>query len=407
MFAALARDFRTAPITFVLLAASVVLFFAVELEQTRKKDALARRSYGAVSELFFVNGEDIHGPFDLWDGPWWRWVRIPASAFHHANLLHLFFNVSTLWFLGPLMERRMRRVTYLSFWFFASLIPMLSEFYLQHLPIGLSGVGCAMFGWCLVERWHDPAVAHRVHDGVVRNLWGCLFVCVALTAAGLLNIANLAHFVGVGYGWLNARASRARFGGLMWLGGHLLIPVAIYGVLHPVWIGRYHAFVGRQLAHDKGLTTGVPFFQEAVRRDPALPSAWISLASERVAQADFLAGWELAIKGLEYNRSSDELENLCRAIWGLLPQKERDAAMQVLKKTFLDESDAWSKRLIAAAPPAKGPEVSPLVELLQQEYDSREQQLEEAARKGRTGRKRKAPAIDPDHEGSAVEGRTL
>lgn len=407
MFAALARDFRKAPITFVLLAASVVLFFAVEFEQTRVADVMARNTFGGVRDLYI---KEIHGPFDLWDGPWWRWLRIPASAFHHANLLHLFFNVSTLWFLGPLMERRMRRVAYLSFWFFAALIPMLSEFYLQHHPIGLSGVGCAMFGWCLVARHDDSGIADRVHDGVVKNLWACLMICVVLTAAGLLNIANLAHFVGVGYGWLNARASRARFGWLMWLGGHLLVPVAVYGVLHPIWIGRYHAFVGRQMAQARDLTAGVPFFQEAVRRDPALPTVWVSLASERASQADLLAAWKLAITGLEYNRSSSELENLSRLIWRLLPEAKHDEATQALKKTFLDESDAWAKRLIAAVPQPQTQAVSPLIDLLPTDRDWETRQpndSSETSRDGRRGRKRKAPEINPDQEGSAVEGRTL
>ena len=172
MFAALARDFRLAPVTFLMLAASVVLFFAVELHRTQKDDPLGgRRTFGTVDGLAFVGEDEVHGPFDLWDGPWWRWVRIPISAFHHANMLHLFFNVSTLWFLGPLLERRLRRVTYLGFWFFAAVVPFLPEYFLEHYPIGLSGVACAMFGWCLVERHFDAAVESRMHDGAVRGFW--------------------------------------------------------------------------------------------------------------------------------------------------------------------------------------------------------------------------------------------
>ncbi len=410
MIAALARDFRKAPITFVMIAVSVFLFIAVEYQQTRNKDAMALSSFGRVVDMSFVGGEDVHGPFELWNGSWWRWLRIPASSFHHGGLLHLFCNVSSLWFLGPLMERRMRRVSYLSFWFFAALIPMLPEYFLQHLPIGLSGVVCAMFGWCLVERRYDPAVADRVHDGVVRNLWTCLIACVVLTAVDLLHIANLAHFVGVAYGWLNARASRARLGWLMWLAGHLLVPVAVYGVLHPVWIGRYHAFKGRQVAQESGLSVGVPFFQEAVRRDPALPSVWVRLASERATQMDLLAAWKFAITGLEYNRSSDELENLSRAIWRLVPADKQDEATQALQKTFLSEADAWSKRLIAVAPTAKPLVVSPLIDLLPTERDwdtFKSDESREPPPTGRRGRKRKSPEINPDQDGSAAEGRTL
>ena len=410
MFAALARDFRKAPITFVMIAVSVVLFLAAEYQQTRNKDVMGLSSLGRVVDLSFVGGEDVHGPFDLWSGPWWRWLRIPASSFHHGGVLHLAFNASSLWFLGPLMERRLRKTTYLSFWFFAALIPMLPEYFMQHIAIGLSGVVCAMFGWCLVERRYDSAVAYRVHDGVVRNLWTCLIVCVVLTAANVLNIANLAHFVGVGYGWLNARASRARFGWLIWLGGHLLVPVAVYGVLHPIWIGRYHAYKGRQVAQESGLSAGAPYFQEAVRRDPTLPSIWVRLAGERATQVDLLAAWKYAITGLEYNRSSNELENLSRAIWRLMPADKHDEAMQVLQKTFLSEADAWSKRLIAVAPTAKESVVSPLIDLLptERDWDSfKSDESHEPSPTGRRGRKRKSPEIDPDNDGSAVEGRTL
>ena len=120
MFAALRRDFRFAPVTFSLLAASVVLFIAVEMAESRIEDPRgARHVFGMVVMLGFGKSDEVSGPFALWDGPWWRWLRIPASAFHHANLMHLFFNVSTLWVLGPLLERRMRRAAYLGFWFFA------------------------------------------------------------------------------------------------------------------------------------------------------------------------------------------------------------------------------------------------------------------------------------------------
>ncbi len=410
MFAALVRDFRKAPITFILIAVSVALFFAAEYQQTRNKDVMSLGTLGRVVDLSFVGGEDVHGPFDLWSGPWWRWLRIPASSFHHGGILHLFFNASSLWFLGPLMERRLRKTAYLSFWFFAALIPMLPEYFMQHIPIGLSGVVCAMFGWCLVERRYDSAVAYRVHDGVVRNLWTCLIVCVVLTAANVLNIANLAHFAGVGYGWLNARAARARFGWLMWLGGHLLVPVAVFGVIYPIWIGRYHAFKGRQAAQENGLSAGVPFLQEAVRRDPTLPSIWVRLASERATQLDLVAAWKFAITGLDFNRSSNELENLARAIWRLIPADKQAEAMQELQKTFLSEADAWSKRLIAVAPNAKAQSSSPLIDMLpaEGEWESLQpSQSDEPSPTGRRGRKRKSPEINPDQDGSAVEGRTL
>lgn len=411
MFAALARDFRKAPITFVMIAASVVLFFAVEVERTRTHENDVRSKLGAIDRMVYIGGEDVFGPTMLWSGPWWRWLRIPMSAFHHANLLHLVCNVSSLWFFGPLMERRLRRVSYFSFWLFASTVPILAEVYMEKYAIGLSGVACALFGWCLCERHFDSSVAYRVNDGVVRYTWVFLIGCVVITALGIMSIANLAHFVGVAYGWLNARVSRARFGWLFWLAGHALLPVAIYGAVHPFWIGRYHAHLGlHALSTEKAWTNAIPHFQEAVRRDPALPSVWVRLASERATQFDLMAAWKLALTGLEYNRTSHELENLARAIWRLIPKQQQDEAMQILKKTFVGEADTWSKRLIAAAPTTKPKTESPLMDLFPTESDwdtFKSDESHEPLPNGRRPRKRKSPEINPDNDGSAVEGQTL
>lgn len=403
MFAALRRDFRFAPVTFSLLAASVVLFIAVELARPKIQDPKGvSHVFGMVVTLHFGNEDDVSGPFALWDGPWWRWLRIPASAFHHANVLHLFFNVSTLWVLGPLLERRMRRAAYLGFWFFASLVPLLPEYFLGSTPLGLSGVACAMFGWCLIERQFDPAVARRLSEQAIRSFWIFLFAMLILTAIDVLHIANVAHFTGVAYGWLNARASHHRTGRRAWVAAHALLPAAIYLLLHPFWNANYHALLGRR-AED--LSAGVPHFREAVRRDPALPHVWLSLADERARSGDFLAAWRLVIDGLRHNRSSSVLTDAARRVWTMLPAADRKDAREVLQTAFAGETAEWSERLRLADAPA------PVFNgwLLGEPVDAGGLPLEEDATKpeGRRGRKRPAKPIDPEQIDSAAEGRTL
>src|SRR5690606_21738384 len=56
-----------------------------------------------------VDGEVLFGPFDLWDGQWWR---IPISGFHHAGFVHLIVNCLSMVTLGQLLERRMPRWLY-------------------------------------------------------------------------------------------------------------------------------------------------------------------------------------------------------------------------------------------------------------------------------------------------------
>lgn len=404
MFAALRRDFRSAPVTFCLLAAAVVLFLAVELSSSNGSIQEARRDFGAVAGRQYE--EEVHGPFDLWDGPWWRWLRIPISAFHHGNLLHLVLNVLSIWALGPLMERRLRRTAYLGFWFFSATVSLLPEIYLGLYPVGLSGTWCAMFGWCLIERQYDPQIARRLHEQAVVSIWMFLFLFVGLTALGVMHVANVAHFTGVGYGWLNARAARSRSGRKAWVASHALLPLAIYGVLHPFWNASYHAFQGRRL---DDLSAAVPHFQEAVRLDPALPRVWLSLAAERELAGDLLDSWRLTITGLQHNRSSEKLTNFARDVWLLLPEQDREAARKTLQDAFASDSTAWEERLrMSAAAVVQQPgsllddwpgEAANEFEPLSAEGD--------LSKSGRRGRKRSAKPIDPDQADSASEGRTL
>lgn len=391
MFAALRRDFRSAPVTFCLLAAAVVLFFAVEFSASSSSREEARRDFGAVTGRQYE--EEVHGPFDLWDGPGWRWLRITISAFHHGNLLHLVFNVSSLWMLGPLMERRMRRSAYLSFWFFSATISLLPEFYLGHYPVGLSGTWCAMFGWCLIERQFDAAIARRLHDQAVASIWFFLFLFVGLTAADILPVANVAHFTGVAYGWLNARAARSRVGRKAWVASHLLLPLAISGVLHPIWNPSYHAFQGRRM---ESLADGVPHFREAVRLEPALPKVWLSLAAERGLAGDLLASWRLAVSGLQHNRSNEGLTSFARDLWRLIPESDRAEARNVLKAAFAGDTADWEARLKMSNASVNQPD-----EPISDELPS------DGLPSERRGRTRITKPIDPDQTDSAAEGRTL
>ena len=398
MLAALRRDFRFAPVTFCLLAAAVVLFLAVEFTGSGSSHSESQRTFGAVVGRQYE--EEVTGPFDLWAGSWWRWLRIPASAFHHGGLLHLVFNVSSMWVMGPMMERRMRRAAYISFWFLSATVTMLSEFYLGHYAIGLSGVGCAMFGWCLIERQFDPQIARRLNDQAVFGMWMFLFLFVGLTALNIVSIANVAHFVGVGYGWLNARAARSRKGRLAWIASHALLPLAIFGVLHPFWDARYHAFLGRR---EGKMADAVPHFREAVRRDPALPRVWESLAVERAVQHEWLEAWRLAISGLQHNRSSKELTELARELWLMLPQTDREPARSELAKAFPSDTPAWEERLHVSAASMDQQSTSLLDEWLS-DFSIGPGQSKPF---GSQGRKPPAKPVDPDRVDSAAEGRTL
>jgi membrane associated rhomboid family serine protease len=62
----------------------------------------AQRQWGAAVSLEITSYDDapdmvhrqLKGPFDLWAGEWWR---MPVSAFHHGDLVHLLLNCSAAW----------------------------------------------------------------------------------------------------------------------------------------------------------------------------------------------------------------------------------------------------------------------------------------------------------------------
>ena len=89
------RLLRVAPVTAECLFVCSALFaacLAQSWEGQHFRDV--QREWGANTTLqvFAIKGDrreavdaELNGPFDLWDGQWWR---IPISAFHHADIAH-------------------------------------------------------------------------------------------------------------------------------------------------------------------------------------------------------------------------------------------------------------------------------------------------------------------------------
>lgn len=405
MLAGLRRDFRLAPLTFLLLAGTVLLFLVVEFSRGKGDDRRnsGRHAFGSV-ERFEMNADHgVYGPFDLWQGPWWRWWRIPASAFHHGNLLHLVCNISMLWYLGPLLERRMGWWRYLAFWLFAALVPLLPEYLLEQSSIGLSGLGCAMFGWCLVEREFDSAVANRVHDGVVKSTWMFLVGCIVVTTLGLYPIANVAHFAGVGYGWLVARGGRWRSWRLAVRLGHVIVvPLGIWLVLHPFWNARYHAYCGVRAAVQEDHAAAERHYREATRLNSGLSLPWHELARAQLKQDNVLQAWRISVDGLKANRSSKSLTELVQYVWQQLPKSDRAAGRKHLETAFAGETEVWIKRLQLADHPVVDADLG---DMLRELFPG--SRPDESGSPPDASPRRKRPKVDPDQNDSAAEGQLL
>lgn len=352
-WAAFLRPWRRLPVTSGVIALCAALFLIVEWDRTatggdweaelRRWGGVAPQEYSQQVGPLLIREPELRGPFDLWSGEWWR---VPVSALHHANLLHLLTNCLSLWALGLLLEPRLGRGRYLLFLIAAATISMLPEFMRGQYAVGISGAICAMFGMLLVVRRRDPIVATVLTDSVVWFAFAWLIGGIILTMLEIVPMANAAHFTGLAYGWLAGqvvfgRWAHRRLPRFLFLAGHLALLPAFWYVTHPIGNGSYHWYLAyrdpeRQMTH----------LQRAVEVDPTLDRVWGQLALQQIQQGNKLAAWRTALAALDGNRFNERLVRFTRAVWdSLQTREERRQARDELQQRFGDEIDAWERRL--------------------------------------------------------------
>jgi membrane associated rhomboid family serine protease len=99
----------------------------------------------------FYDKTILFGPF-VAHGDWWRLI---TSAFLHANLLHIGFNMLALWWIGAPVENYLGRTRYLGLYFVAGLAGSAGA--LLQAPttptLGASGAIFGILGAMLVLEW--------------------------------------------------------------------------------------------------------------------------------------------------------------------------------------------------------------------------------------------------------------
>lgn len=375
----------------------------------------AQREWGAAVslQLYSVRGEErvpfdstLFGPFDVWDGEWWR---IPVSAFHHADLLHLLMNMSAAWFFGSRLERQWGSFRYLIFLFPAVLFPILAEFAVGHTAVGFSGAICAIFGAHLAMR--RLADDRTLNDFVVRCTMAFLVLCLWSNALGLTRIANVAHFAGLSYGFIAASVMCGQMtGSALWkaifiMAHTVALPILDY-VMTPVDCGRYHWYTAE---HKPGPLERVHRLQKAVTCDPLLAGAWRRLADEQLP--DYSMAWETLLEGLSHDPTDVELIEAVRRVWRRIPTGiARSHAEDELKRIFGERAGAWRHQIrqvsqvdakpeIETAPEAPPPVVDEKLYRLDRKIDldwapaSPQQQV--------------VPPVNPNADNSAGEGTSI
>jgi len=213
----------------------------------------------------------------LWRGELWR---LPLNTLHHANLVHVGFNLYVFWILGAICELAIGSWRYALFLLGAALATTAaSELTIEQGAIGLSGVLFAVFGLMLHLRKRNVFCAQALPPRAIQFLIGWLFLCILLTVTGILPIANVAHFSGLIYGWLAGwafysthRWLRTRRAGFV-VAHALLIPAGLY-IWRPVYDASYHFYLGVEA---KDPAVEMQEYRRALELRPDFPEAQFNL----------------------------------------------------------------------------------------------------------------------------------
>ena len=271
------------------------------------------------------------------------------SAFHHANLIHLLFNMTTGWYLGKRLEQYWGRTRYTVFVIPAIFLPIMAELAIGRAVIGFSGVVSAILGALVVLREFQPRVAHEFSETAAR-LGICAIVGFwIVTILEIDHFANATHFAGFAYGALIASLSPEAWGHRwIWrcglVGAYLSVIVGMLPVSRPVWIAKYHWYVAMKAT---SVSDRDQSLKKALEIDPTLSGAWIRWSLLAESHDDLLTAWNRGLEGLRANPSSVPLLQELRRIWRHLDGTQRMEADKSLRVTFGKRAKAWMEQVRA------------------------------------------------------------
>lgn len=413
------REFSIS-VTAILLGACVGMFVACAGQSAMRHErfADAQRAWGAIQTLYVVEihdgirravETDLSGPFDIWNGQWWR---IPLTSFHHENVIHLVFNLAGGWYLGQRLERYWGHWRMLLFFIPATIVPVMAELAWGYAMIGFSGVVFAILGALVVLRMFDRQVAVEFPAEAADAGMAAIVVCWLFSLSGLHSFADTAHIVGFFYGvvvaWVvNGTHSHP----LLWrcaLGiAHLTIPLGIVEVVSPQWNGRYHWY---QATIVRSLDQKDVDLHRAIQCDPKLTGAWLrwaEVAEER--EYPFIA-WSRLMSGLKMNRSSGPLIDAARKMWRHFGAEQRNEAESLTAATFGAQAGIWIKQFrasSAALSPESNEEVSEVESDVDLKQFSLEQKVDLPSLEDFSIRSNQRLPINPEIQNDASEGKTL
>ena len=192
------RDYGFGPLTFVLIAISVVVAFYSRLGADRQAIMRLFITDYTVSDLLLRWNlpEILHGQF-------WRLI---TPIFIHFGLLHIFFNMVWLRDLGSMIEGRQSSWTLAVLVLAVAVCSNLAQF-LVGGPVfgGMSGVVYGLLCYIWMRGRFDPGSGLYLHPTTVTMMIIWFFACLVGIIPDVANAAHAAGLVlGLAWGYLSS-----------------------------------------------------------------------------------------------------------------------------------------------------------------------------------------------------------
>lgn len=229
---------------------------------------------------------DISGLIDTAEarrGEPWRFL---TTALPHANLLHLFFNLSWWWSYGSLVESTWGGARLLAMAALCALASMAGELAFFGVGIGLSGVVYGLWAFFAVLEGHDRRTLGAADKRTSNLFVFWFFFCIAMTVFDILPVANAAHgfgaLIGAGIGACVRYKGQKRAAAIAGTGALACLLVFLAMVCRP-WVNLGHDAYGEMRLGTKALenergSEAIRWLEDAVRIDPKMASAWWNLS---------------------------------------------------------------------------------------------------------------------------------
>jgi membrane associated rhomboid family serine protease len=419
---------RLAPITAELTIVCLVIFAScfVPSRLSRERFADRQRECGAIQTQRLVESWDgvgrtsdleLYGPLDLWEGPQWKtqsW-RIPLTAIHHDDLLHLLICLGAAWYLGSRLEQHWGSFTMCLFLLPAICLPVLAELAAGQAMMGFSGVVCAMLGALVILREYDNNVAARFSLEAAQVGMSMIAVGWLASVAGDLAFPTLGHLAGFAYGSLvgildvyGRRQSRPYiFRWVMLILSVFCFTPGTFLVCHPTWLARYHWY---QAISSKSPAETKRHLQEALHLDPALAPVWLRWSRLAESEGNLAEAWEHLMRGLAFNPSSSPLIEATQRLWRHLDSGQRHEAETIIRNVFGHRANLWLDQIRAGssvANPENNENASNDSEKVDLRQFSLDQKVELHSTPAIPAEGRFPAPISPLRENDAMEGKSL